>query len=128
MSTLNESILKNNSNSNSNNRKDRSRNAFQHYIDEKLEKYHTQLMESIDKKFFYLTNKDTYFQVQKEELNKLIQKLNPIGNHLQNYQTLFKLNEFLANNNELTTRIRNQFAEFLTISTSDSITNRYYLN
>lgn len=128
MSTLNESNVRSiASNYTSNSKKDRSVHSFQQYIDAKLEKYNAQLLESIDKKFFYLTNKDHYLQVQKDEIAKLIQKLNPIGNNLQNYQTLFKLNEFFTLNPELTAKIRNQFADFLNLNISNS-TNRYILS
>ena len=94
-------------------KKERSFHAFQQYLDDKLEKYHTILLETIDKKFFYLTNKDQYLTVQKDEISKLINKINPNGNNLQNYQTLFKLNEFLLNSPDLTQKIRNEFATFL---------------
>lgn len=106
MSLLNETFRK----------KESTLQVLQLYLDEKLEKYNTILLEQIDKKFYYLTNKDQYQQVQKEELAKLISKLNPSGNNLHNYQTLFKLNEFFDKYTDLASQIKNQFAEFLNIN------------
>jgi len=63
----------------------RSFEVFQHYIDDKLEKYNSILLEQIDKKFFYLTNKDQYLTMQKDEISKLINRINPSDNNLQNY-------------------------------------------
>jgi len=94
----------------------RSFEVFQHYIDDKLEKYNSILLEQIDKKFFYLTNKDQYLTMQKDEISKLINRINPSDNNLQNYQTLFKLNEFLANSPDMATKIKNEFASFLNLS------------
>jgi len=105
MSSLNDSIM-------------RSFEVFQHYIDDKLEKYNSILLEQIDKKFFYLTNKDQYLTMQKDEISKLINRINPSDNNLQNYQTLFKLNEFLANSPDMATKIKNEFASFLNLSSN----------
>jgi hypothetical protein len=96
----------------------RSFEVFQHYIDDKLEKYNSILLEQIDKKFFYLTNKDQYLTMQKDEISKLINRINPSDNNLQNYQTLFKLNEFLANSPDMATKIKNEFASFLNLSSN----------